>query len=336
MLPNRKVDLQIPFFVMVALILVTGCTTTTTVRSWHPGEVADVGGQRLAVLAVRGDSTYRGLAQQQFVDQLKGCEANDVLEISAESVRRHSGLYESLTQRSQFIESVRNAHNQGADVMLVSHLEVGYNGLEVLGIQNITIGDPTIDVSFEFELVDLRSNQKLAQDEIIRTFQGEFDENSLQDNSEKHIVEDLVQQCVQAAVAKVSSHQESTNVRFALDNYGIGSSEVRTGNRLAVTGDWGSAVESWQLALQEDPENKAALFNLGLVHEINQNPNAAEIYYREAKRLGSDDRSDEALSRIADSRQVMTLSTAARNRRHLHSRFAGGEWLTPTRLPTVR
>ena len=336
MFHNPKVNLQFFFFVVVVLILVTGCATTTTVRSWHPAEVADVGGRRLAVVAVGGNSTYRGLAQKRLVDQLKSCAANDVLEISAETVRRHSGLYESLTQQSQFAESVRKAHNQGADVMLVSHLEVGYNGLEVLGIQNITMGDPTIDVSFEFELVDLRSNQKLAQDEIIRTFQGELDENSLQDNSEKRIVEDLVQQCVQAAVAKVSSHQESTNVRFALDNYGIGSSEVRTGNRLAVIGDWSSAVESWQLALQEDPENKAALFNLGLAHEINQNHKAAEIYYREAKRFGSDDHSDEALSRIADGRQVMTLSAAARNRRHLHSRFARDEWLTPTRLPAVR
>jgi len=336
MLPNRKVDLQILFFVMVAFILVTGCTTTTTVRSWHPGKVADVGGQRLAVLAVRGDSTYRGLAQQQFVDQLKGCEANDVLEISAESVRRNSGLYESLTQRSQFVESVRKAHNQGADVMLVSHLEVGYNSLEIVGIQNITIGDPELDVTLEFELVDLRSNQKLARDKITRTFQGELDENPLLDTSEKRVTEDLVQQCVQAAVAKISSHQQSTNARFALDNYGIGSPEVRTGNRLAATGDWSSAVESWQLALKEDPENKAALFNLGLAHEINQNPNAAEIYYREAKRLGSDDRSDEALSRIADGRQVTTLLTAARNRRHLHPQLARGKWLNPTRLPAVR
>lgn len=73
----------------------------------------------------------------------------------------------------------------------------------------------------------------------------------------------LIDRTVAKFVAKVSPHEENFVEKLA----GGKSKSVKTGNTLAVSGDFEAALEQYLKASQERPDDDGALFNAGLMHE---------------------------------------------------------------------
>ena len=65
---------------------------------------------------------------------------------------------------------------------------------------------------------------------------------------------------------------------------GAGSEHIQRGNGLARRGDWRAAQSAWQAALAANPNDDAALYNLGLACEAQRDYRKAAGHYYSAQR----------------------------------------------------
>jgi len=95
--------------------------------------------------------------------------------------------------------------------------------------------------------------------------------------SEK-VISDLIDQCVQEFLGKISPHDVVVTVKLA----GGGSELVKTGNKLATAGDYKEALECYQQAMKLAPADHEAVFNAGVMHEALGELQMAEPLYDKA------------------------------------------------------
>ena len=104
----------------------------------------------------------------------------------------------------------------------------------------------------------------------------------------------LVEQAVQEFVAKIAPH----SVQFK-ETLAKGKSEsVKTGNRLAVAGDYKEALESYLNGIEQKPDDDGAMFNAALMYEALHDFAKAEEYYTKAFKTKGDPRYVEARKRV--------------------------------------
>jgi Flp pilus assembly protein TadD len=65
---------------------------------------------------------------------------------------------------------------------------------------------------------------------------------------------------------------------------------LQYGVKLAEAGYWQEAAAQWKLVLREDPDNPAALNNLGVALEYFENFDDAEDYFEKAHNIRPDDK----------------------------------------------
>lgn len=108
--------------------------------------------------------------------------------------------------------------------------------------------------------------------------------------SAQQTLDDLVNQCVDAFVAKISPH----STRFAVALEKGKSDAVGTGNKMAYAGDSQEALDLYEEALRAKPEDDGAAFNAGVMCEKLQKLEQAEKYYTKAFQLKNKDKYVEA------------------------------------------
>ena len=101
----------------------------------------------------------------------------------------------------------------------------------------------------------------------------------------------------------LAPHQVDCQIELATnDLWTKGRTTVKQGVTLAKRGDWPGAAEKWEQALEQNPENHAALFNLAIAHAHSQNYCEAEDYGMRAVRIEHCDCYAKGLEKIRELR----------------------------------
>ena len=163
---------------------------------------------------------------------------------------------------------------------------------------------------------------------------GELSKDPDNPDSEPRVMQRLIAACATEAVAKIVPHETSVPVPLANQMFGKGLFAVRAGNRLARAGDWEMASNKWRDALSADPENSAAMYNLGLAREAARDFDEAARMYAAAAALDESERCQNALQRVEKHESDYQLAMAQLQRQTpaatVHSLASG-----PTKPPMV-
>ena len=91
----------------------------------------------------------------------------------------------------------------------------------------------------------------------------------------EQVISKLIDECVAEFLGKISPHEVSVVEKLQKGK----SKACDTGNKLATAGEYAEALECYQRAMQERPEDHGAVFNAGLMHEAQGHlTQAAELY----------------------------------------------------------
>jgi len=108
------------------------------------------------------------------------------------------------------------------------------------------------------------------------------------------LVSDLIDQCVEEFVARISPHE----IRVVERLRGGKSDAVKTGNKLTMAGDYAEAVEMYEAALREKPDDHEAAFDAGVACEAAGKLDKAEEYYDRAFKLKPEEQYVQARKRV--------------------------------------
>ena len=90
----------------------------------------------------------------------------------------------------------------------------------------------------------------------------------------------LVTGCNRSSTPDADEPSEATSAATGSEGTAAKGGPLQRGLQAHVDGDLDAAVAAYQEVLGEDPENKLALYNLGLVEQSRGNNEDAEKYYR--------------------------------------------------------
>ena len=323
-----------------AVVVLTGCAQTTTLHVWRPAEMDVTGIERLAVLDFNGPHNSGQIARSALVAQfwkdgfyslvdqseLEGItpvsapapsgppdvgsaiEAGRTLGVDAilvgDVVSYHATDDVTTDQRVGFINS--DEHDGKND--LVSSL-VGF------GFENNETVTREVSASLAFQLIDCKTGQIRAARQSSHTETGRMRNGEGYLPARERTLTEMMHNCACDVVEMISPHQVTVKVGLAGGGFGRAAAEIRRGNGSAVQGDWRTAEEHWQSALELDPDNHAAKYNLGLAHEARYDYDRAQELYADALKGRRRSLYAGALKRIAGDREDYRVAMSQTNRR---------------------
>jgi len=95
------------------------------------------------------------------------------------------------------------------------------------------------------------------------------------------ILNRLIDDCIDEFLSKISPHEEVVTEKLQKGKSKI----VATGNTLAVAGDYAEALECYQSAVEQNPNDHGAIFNAGVMNEAMGNFVEAEQLYDKAFKI---------------------------------------------------
>ena len=98
--------------------------------------------------------------------------------------------------------------------------------------------------------------------------------------SKEEIMRELAAKVCKNFVKKLVPTRKKQYREFA-----TGNSDVKKGIEAAMNGDWDLAIEFWENAVAKDPDNHAAVFNLGIAYEAKHKMRKAIKQYEKARRM---------------------------------------------------
>lgn len=81
-----------------------------------------------------------------------------------------------------------------------------------------------------------------------------------------------------AFIANVTPHEVTEQIKLKSDSC------CKDGIKLAKSGDWDGAIDSFRAAVSAEPSNHVARYNLGIAYEHQKDLEGARECYREAMR----------------------------------------------------
>jgi tetratricopeptide (TPR) repeat protein len=159
-----------------------------------------------------------------------------------------------------------------------------------------------------FTIDDVETSKTLATVSVVREYDSEKDKSGgrgaalakmMGMGGEKlpptdKILSGLIDECVEAFVAKISPHQVVVSEKL-----GKGKSDsVKTANKMAVAGDYAEALEIYLAAVKTNPDDHEALFNAGVMCEALGRFADAEQDYDRAFKLKPQDQYIAARKRV--------------------------------------
>jgi tetratricopeptide (TPR) repeat protein len=184
--------------------------------------------------------------------------------------------------------------------------------------EQIQIGDPIVTVRIGFQLIDVRTGTVVAEGQPEQSYRGESDRFASGATPEREVLEDLVEACARDVAAKIAPHRVPFQTGLARGSLSKGASKVWSGNRLAKNGDWITAAQHWRQALEQNPENHAAAYNLGLACEAQDDFAGANRMYALAASLKDKELYNDAVARVTrNSRQYEVAQAQIARHRHV-------------------
>lgn len=156
----------------------------------------------------------------------------------------------------------------GVDGLLITQVRFLETDGTVYGTKSLRIGDPEVVAAVRYELIDVRTGQVLDRNVAkSEPFKGDLNPHTPGPSAESEVLSRLASEGgVQVAYVLIP-HEQEIKVQLAHSSLGPGSSDVRKGMGAAQAGNWAEARQHWLAAVEADPKNDAAAYNLALAHE---------------------------------------------------------------------
>jgi tetratricopeptide (TPR) repeat protein len=266
--------------------LAAGCAQTATLVHLRPAEAKVVGIRGLAVLDVRA---VRDMSQLATAAMLEGLQEGSFTVIA------QSDLQQAAPEPLQFSDGGPNipaaleaSRRVGADALLVTELRFREKDGSDYGSKTVRFGEPNVAAAVTYRIYDVRSGRVAGRNTVMSSYhQGELSMSESGHDSETKVLSILAREGISAAANHLAPHETSVEAQLAVSGFGGNSWRILRGNSKAHAGDWVAATEAWQKVLEHDPENHAALFNLGVASEAAGDFARAQRFYESAANLNT-------------------------------------------------
>ncbi|MBN1555488.1 MAG: tetratricopeptide repeat protein [Phycisphaerae bacterium] len=177
----------------------------------------------------------------------------------------------------------------------IIHIPVPY-----AGTMRKTVTHRMSTAAVTFAMVDVQTTKTICSVTVTRKYDSK---NSPKEEKEKYkefknnlsaITQHLIDECVREFVGKISPHEVVVSLQLEAGK----SKLVKNGNNFADEGEYKDAIEVYQSALRETPDDDGAMFNIGVCYEAMGQLTQAEQWYNKAIRLNPDSEYIRARKRV--------------------------------------
>ena len=282
--------------ILLAVALLAGCRSSTTLTVQKPPAVPLPGVARLAVMQFSGDGGPAAAAGLR--DTLLASRRFDVLDPTAGAVVP-AGHVPGVAADAVVMGDV-TAYRCEDFVLERTHTHRVVTGdvlVDCHGHLRPVLADVPVThqnlqreayVALAVRVVGVPDNRVLTTFTVDRAYRG-----GAGAMSREQVLDDLMRQCVAEAGREIAPYEQLLEVDFA-----YGGWKVRRGIELAEAGLWDEAADAWDGVLLDSPANDAAWYNIGLHHERAGRLEQAERMYATAVEHGSASSYRDALVRI--------------------------------------
>ena len=270
---------------LFACTIFIGCATQTALlRQLEPTQSASLP-RRLAVLDVAGDEDRAPLVQSTLMKRLGELgfytliDESELQSVSREPLRNSS-------RKLNMPGTLSAARQLGVDALLITSLKLTETGKTLYGSISLPIGDRQITARVQYELINARSGATLEQGSVASDmYQGKLQSDGTGNSNPAMVFAGMTSQATNRLAQRLAPHTSEVEVRLAEKILSPGSEEVHRGNQAARRGNWDRALDEWTAALERDPRNDAAWYNLGLAFDAMQQYARAKQAYERALRI---------------------------------------------------
>jgi len=171
-------------------------------------------------------------------------------------------------------------------------------------------------VTVAFRLIHTESGRICLSRQISHSSSDLVDDRSHASPTATETLQILTRQCVDDFVCLLEPHPVTEPVKLAEPTlFQAGYSLVHNGNEFAIRGRWDEAIGAWEQALEANPDNGAALFNLSIAHANRQEFTRPETFAIRAMNVRQKDEYQAGLQRIRE--QSAAYDQTLRQRRDL-------------------
>ena len=151
----------------------------------------------------------------------------------------------------------------------------------------------TVSVAAGFRLISIETGEIRASDSDSKSSSRKYYPHKDNIPSGDQVLDALSDQVVSKFIPMITPYNVAVSKEFDEDN-----DQVDLGIEFAQQNLWDKAEQIWQAEVAKDPQNSAALYNLGIAAEVMGDLDTAEQYYDQALSIEPKDLYMEALSNI--------------------------------------
>lgn len=324
------------------VLLMQGCAITAPATAWRPAEIDVSGMQRLSVLQFSGEggravsaALTNCLWENEFYALV---DSTDLIPIRVASASGAAGG----VQPADYLDSARGHDVDGLIVGDIieyrcddqvlnstdvhvgsSHGENKRRGVEHSGVDVDVSRNQTIQreatVSVAFRLVEVETGNVRASRKTTHHYQAQSTPSGQPLPTRGEVLDELTQQCIDQFIAMLAPHEVTLRLPLARASlFQRGQALVSKGNDFARRRRWEEATAAWQQALDINPTNDAARYNLAVAHAARQEYTQAEEQAIQAMNLKHRDLYADGLEQIrnlaADYERTMSQRKNVGNR----------------------
>jgi curli biogenesis system outer membrane secretion channel CsgG len=308
--------------VCVWACLMSGCAITAPATAWQPAQIDVDGMQQLCVIEFSGEhgrSVAAALTARLWENEFYTLV--DAADLSPIRVASASGIAGAV-QPADYLDSARG---EGVDGLIVGdvieyrcddqilsstdvHVSTGqtsdsehdlHSSGTDFGVSHTQTIHREASVSIAFRLVEVETGKVRATRKTTQTFQGDFGPDSTRLPARGDVLDELTQKCIDEFVAMLAPHEVVLQFPLARSHlFQRGQTLVAKGNDFARRGRWDEAIAAWQQAIQINPSNDGALYNLAMAHAAQSDFCQAEDYAIRAMNLKHRDLYADGLDQI--------------------------------------
>jgi hypothetical protein len=164
--------------------------------------------------------------------------------------------------------AIQAGRRMGIDGLLIAKVQFQETDGTLYGTKTIRFGDPEVVATIQYELIDVRSGQILDKNVTkSKPYRGDLNPHTPGPTAESEVLSRLASSGGAKVARVLLPYENEIKVKLAHSTLGPGSANVRKGMDAAQAGRWVEARQNWLTAVEADPKNDAASYNLALAHE---------------------------------------------------------------------
>lgn len=192
-------------------------------------------------------------------------------------------------------------------------------GSEIASLTRPSTSDAVLreaSVVIHFQFIDVETGEVRASRQVEHRYVEQAEDHAAGAVSEEVILGQLMEQCLSEIVDTVAPHEASCEMNLAKCDFWVkGAREANRGLKLANKGDWSGAEAAWQQAVETNPNNHAAHFNLSIAAARQQDYDAAEMHALSALKIEHAGCYTQGLETIRQRRSACTKANDQREAR---------------------